>query len=146
MVWRTVLVVEDGEIDAKLLERALADKISRSAVVLVNTTTDAERYLFADGPGAGTRKGPPDLVVLNVKAPPSGGLDLLKKVRSDSRTRAIPVLAMSQELQDQDVRDLYRSGANSYMDRPVDFQEFVSMVSAAAHYWLGLNLSAPGTR
>lgn len=142
---RTVLVVEDSEPEARVLERALRDTIARSTIVLVRSTTDAEHYLFSDASFNGLRTRP-DLVVLDVKVPLAGGLDLLKKVRSDARTKAIPVLMMSGELGDQDVQELYRSGANSYLDKPVDSQEFVMMVSTAAHYWLGLNMSVPAGR
>ncbi len=136
---RTVLVIEDSEVEAQMLERGLRGSGSARHVVCVNTTTAAEGYIFA---GSGRLGSIPDLVVLDVKVPPSGGLAFLKMLRSDERTRSIPVLMMSGEMGDQDLGDLYRFGANSFLDKPVDGQEFVSLVTAAANYWLTLNLSA----
>src|SRR5689334_19045052 len=102
MAQRTVLVVEDSEVEAQMLERGLRNAISRSAVVLVNTTTEAEKYLFLDD---GKRPNP-DLVVLDVRIPPAGGMGLLKKLRSNARTRTIPVVMMSSHMADPDVEDL----------------------------------------
>lgn len=141
MVLRTVLLVEDSLDEAQMLERALRSTISRSSVVHVTSTSDAESYLFAGDGASAKSKSFVDLVVLDVKVPPSGGLDLLRKVRANGNTRRIPVVMLSAQMPDEDVQDLYRSGVNSYLDKPIDADEFTSMVIAAARYWLSLNMS-----
>lgn len=143
MSTRTVLLVEDSEAEAQMLERGLRSSDKTSTVVRVTTTTEAEVYISARTQTMDCRRVLPDLVVIDVKVPPAGGLAFLKMLRSDERTRGIPVLMMSGQLHDCDVQDLYRSGANSYIDMPLDGQEFVALVTAAAKYWLNLNLSAP---
>ncbi|HVT12001.1 MAG TPA: response regulator [Fimbriimonadaceae bacterium] len=140
MAARTVLVVEDSDVESQMLEKGLRSSGSARTVVCVNSTTAAEGYIFAGSDGG--QGSVPDLVVLDVKVPPAGGLAFLKMLRSNERTRGVPVLMMSSEMRDQDVGDLYRSGANSFLDKPVDGQEFISLVTAAANYWLTLNLSA----
>lgn len=126
-----------------MLERGLQGSDKASTVVCVSTTTEAEVYISSRTQTTGYGRVLPDLVVIDVKVPPSGGLALLKMLRSDERTRAIPVLMLSGQLLDGDVQDLYHCGANSYLDKPRDGQEFADMVTAAANYWLSLNLSAP---
>jgi two-component system response regulator len=138
---QTVLVVEDSEVEARMLERGLVGASLRNAVIVATTTTDAEQYLFTDSTLAGGNRPNPDLVVLDVKVPPAGGLALLQRMRADTRTKRIPVVMMSGALRDEDVQDLYNSGANSFLDKPVDFQEFISLIGSAARYWLGLNLN-----
>src|SRR4051812_36408737 len=128
MAMRTVLVVEDSKAEAEMLERGLRSALVRSAVVLVNTTTEAEAYLFSETDAAGSKASNPDLVMLDVKIPPEGGVELLRKLRSNAKTQSIPVVMMSGQLRDQDVQYLYQSGANSYLDKPVDFQEFISLI------------------
>src|SRR4051812_1445313 len=109
---RTVLVVEDSSDEAQILEEGLRGSIPRCSMVFCATTTDAEKYLFAD-PRA--TKALPDLIVLGVSMPPLGGLELLQKIRSNVRTKRIPVLVMSETMPEEHIRAIYRNGANSYL-------------------------------
>jgi CheY-like chemotaxis protein len=140
---RTVLIVEDSESDAQMLERGLQSSVATHAVVIVDTTDAAEDYVFHDAAWAGGTRPNPDLIVLDVRIPPGGGVDFLDKIRSDVRTRTLPVVMVCGELRDQDVQDLYKHGVNSYLDKPLDSSEFSRLVGAAARYWLKLNLSVP---
>jgi two-component system, response regulator len=142
----TVMVIEDSELEAKMLERGLHAAISRTAVIHAHTTTEAEQYVFSESALAGGSQPNPDIVFLDVKIPPAGGIDFLKRLRADERTKSIPVIMISGQMREQDVRDLYLSGANSYLDKPVDCQEFMDVVSNAASYWLKVNLSAGSRR
>jgi len=143
MRMRLVLVVEDSETEAELLEEGLRDAIPRGAVVAIRSTSEAERYLFSE---SGELSPAPSLLVIDTSHPGAPVEVLLRRVRADYRTKTIPVVMLSERLGDLEVQDLYRSGANSCLDRPLDSDQFVSMVSAAARYWLGLNLSVPAHR
>lgn len=136
----TVLVVEDSEAEALILERGLRSAMPQGTIVHCATTTEAEDFLFHQ-PTSSYSKTHPDLVVLDVRVPPSGGMNLLEKLRQDDKTRSIPVVMMSSHMGDEAVQDLYRHGANSYLDKPVDFNEFISLITSAARYWLSLNLN-----
>src|SRR4051794_2392418 len=109
-----------------MLERGLSSFVPAN-IVLVNSTTEAERYLFEESELTGERKPSPDLVMLDVKVPPCGGMDLLKKVRADARTSSIPVVMLSGQMREEEVRHFYQSGANSYLDKPDDFHDFIAM-------------------
>lgn len=139
MALRTVLLVEDSELEATMLAQGLSGAIPRSSVVHCATTTEAETYLFGD-PTPALRLNP-DLVVLDVKVPPAGGDGLLVKMREHELTKSVPVVMMSSDMADGEVQKLYELGANSYLDKPVDYHEFLRLVGAAARYWLGLNLN-----
>jgi CheY-like chemotaxis protein len=139
MALRRVLLVEDSEVDALMLERGLREAVPRSAIVHCCTTTEAEQILFPEP--RPTFHSNPDLVVLDVRVPPAGGVSLLEKVRNHDSTKSIPVLMMSSDIGDLDVQDLYDLGANSYLDKPLEYSEFCRIVTAAARYWLNLNLN-----
>ncbi len=141
MSTRTVLVIEDSESQAETLERGLRASMARSTVILVQNSEDAELTLFSGNDRALT----PDLVVVDLPAD-SRGVDLVKRVRADSRTKSVPVVTLSGDMDDRSIQDLYRSGANSYLDKPVDVQELVNVIATATRYWLGLNMSAPTAR
>jgi two-component system response regulator len=146
MANHTVLVVEDSEMEALMLERGLRQAIPRTTIVHCATTTEAEDYLFASLTTDTRSRQNPDLVVLDVRVPPAGGMNLLLRLRSDARTRGIPVVMMSSHMGDDDVNRLYHGGANSYLDKPVDFNEYVALIANAARYWLGLNMNPKLTR
>jgi two-component system, response regulator len=139
---QTVLVIEDCELEAKMLERGLVATFSRTEIIHTQSTTQAEKYLFSDAELAGGDQPNPHIIFLDVRIPPAGGIALLQRLKADSRTKAIPVIMLSSQMRQEDVQDLYLAGANSFLDKPVDFQDFVDLVANAARYWLDLNLSA----
>jgi two-component system response regulator len=139
MALRRVLLVEDSEVDALMLERGLREAVPRSMVVHCGTTHEAEEVLFPH-PQPPLHSNP-DLVVLDVRVPPSGGVSLLEKVRSNQSTKSIPVLMMSSDIPEDEIQALYNLGANSYLEKPLDYAEFCKIVTAAARYWLSLNLN-----
>jgi two-component system response regulator len=81
----------------------------------------------------------PDLVLLDLKLPLVDGLEILRRIRAEARTATIPVVVLTTSLEEHDLREAYRRGANSYLRKPVDFTQFVAMMRDALHYWLELN-------
>ncbi len=126
---RTVLVVEDGEIDSESLTPEHA-----ALAVVVASSDDAECYVFnEDTPG-------PDLVMLGAER-----VGLLIKLRADDRTRSIPVVVLTDTISEGEIDSLYRYGANSCLARPANGEEMTDLVATAIHYWLDLNLK-PGAK
>lgn len=142
MATRTVLVVDSSEVEAQIVERSLRDSGSRIGIVLARTTLEAEMYLHSESLQAAAEKPTPDLILIDVNIPPIGGLELLKRIKSDNRTRWIPIVMMSERIGESDVQALYRAGANSYLDKPSDMRQFNAMISTTARYWLSINLNA----
>ncbi|MDX1571407.1 MAG: response regulator, partial [Xanthomonadales bacterium] len=107
---------------------------------------EALRYLLPEGEYAEQRKGAlPKVVLLDIKLPGVSGLDVLETLRSDSRTRYLPVVMLTSSARVEDLERSYALGANSFIKKPVDFGEFSSAIERIQHYWLGLN-ETPGQR
>src|SRR5205085_1300387 len=99
---RTVLLIEDSEAEAQMLERGLRASVARGSIVIVSNTSEAEHYLFDEGLTLNLARPAPDLVVLDLSVSTGGGLEFIKRVRANARTRAIPVLMISDEMGDQE--------------------------------------------
>ncbi len=135
-----VLLVEDNPTDAELTLRALRGKGLRNNFVVARDGQEALDFLFAQGAYADRNMGEsPKLVLLDLRLPKVDGIEVLKKIKSDERTKAIPVVVLTSSRQEPDIKKCYQLGANSYIVKPVDFDKLVEAVSELGVYWLLLN-------
>lgn len=141
MTSRTILLVEDNPDDEALTLRAFKKSNIRNEVVVMRDGAEALAYLF---PGNGDAAPCPALILLDLNLPKVGGLELLRKMRADERTRLIPVVVLTSSKLDEDILDSYRNGANAYVRKPVKFSDFAEAVRTLGVFWLLLNEPAPG--
>lgn len=137
---RIILLVEDNPDDEALTLRALKKNGILNSVVVARDGVEALDWLFSEGAHAGRlEENMPQLVLLDLKLPKLDGLDVLQRIRSDQRTKRLPVVILTSSKEDQDVVRGYDLGANSYVRKPVDFQQFTEAVRQLGLYWLVLN-------
>ncbi len=137
---KVILLVEDNPDDEALTLRAFKKNNIMNAVVVARDGAEALDYLFGMNQYAGRDVSDwPSLVLLDLKLPKVSGLEVLKKIRTDERTRAIPVVVLTSSKEEQDVAEGYGLGVNSYVRKPVDFSQFVEAVKHIGLYWLLLN-------
>ncbi len=142
-----ILLVEDNADDEALTLRALKKNNIRNEVVVAHDGVEALDYLFASGPYAGRDLSVmPQVILLDLKLPKVNGLEVLRKLREDERTRLLPVVILTSSNEEQDRITGYGLGANSYVRKPVDFSQFIEAVRQLGLYWLILNEPAPLTR
>ncbi len=135
-----VLLVEDNPTDAELTLRALRGKGLRNNFVVARDGQEALDCLFAQGAYADRNMGEsPKLVLLDLRLPKIDGIEVLRKIKSDERTKMIPVVVLTSSRQEPDIEKCYQLGANSYIVKPVDFDKLVEAVSALGVYWLLMN-------
>jgi two-component system, response regulator len=145
MTPKVILLVEDNRDDELLTVRALKKTGVRNEVVVAHDGVEALDYLFASGLHAGRdRAAMPQLILLDLKLPKIDGLEVLKRLRSDERTRRLPVVILTSSREQRDMLDGYGLGANSYVRKPVDFEQFVRTAELLRRYWLVLNEEPPG--
>jgi two-component system, response regulator len=136
---KLILLVEDNPDDVALTLRALKKNNISNKIVVASNGVEALDYLFGTGPHAGDDVVQPQLILLDLKLPKLDGFEVLKKLRADPRTRFLPVVILTSSKEQQDIVDGYGLGANSYIRKPVDFQQFVEAVRQLGMYWLVLN-------
>lgn len=135
-----ILLIEDNLNDQELTMRALKKRNIANKVKIVSDGEEALCYLFGEGEYAGRDiSAIPKVVLLDLKLPKVSGLDVLKRIKSDPRTRMIPVVALTSSREEKDRLESYKFGVNSYIVKPVDFDKFVEAVSKLGFYWLLLN-------
>jgi two-component system response regulator len=141
---KQILLVEDNPDDEALTLRALQKSNILNEVVVARDGVEALDYLFGTGSHAG-RGAPlqPQLVLLDLKLPKLDGIEVLKRVRADARTRLQPVVILTTSNEERDVLSSYQLGANSYIRKPVDFVQFMDAVRQLGLYWLVLNVPPP---
>ena len=143
---RAILLVEDNPDDELLTLRALKKQNITNEVVVARDGAEALDYLFGSGPYAGRDLSVmPQLILLDLKLPKVDGLEVLRRVRADGRTRLLPVVILTTSREQQDLLQGYGLGANSYVRKPVDFDQFAEAVRQLGLYWLLLNESPPLT-
>lgn len=141
---KTILLAEDNPDDVKLTLRAFKKCKFINPVIVVGDGIAALDYLFATGPHAGRNPAEaPALLLLDLKLPKLDGLEVLRRLRADSRTRRLPVVVLTSSKEDQDIIASYNLGANSYVRKPVDFDQFLDAVRQLGLYWLLLNEPPP---
>ncbi len=142
-----ILLVEDNPDDEALTVRALRKNNIANEIVVAHDGAEAVDYLFGTGAYAGGGAGRlPQVVLLDLKLPKVDGLEVLRRIRGDARTRLIPVVVLTSSKEERDLVDSYSLGANSYVQKPVDFGEFVEAARQLGLYWLVLNQPPPATR
>ena len=139
---RTILLIEDNPKDEALTLRALKKHNIGNDVVVARDGAEAIERLFGPA-GDGVKPPLPQLVLLDLKLPKIDGLDVLRRIRSDERTRLLPVVILTSSVEERDLTEGYRLGANSYVRKPVDFVEFAEAVRQLGLYWLILNRPPP---
>ena len=140
MTTGTILLVEDNPDDQALTLRALKKNNIANDVVIVDDGAQALDYLFGRGRFEGRDTGDrPALVLLDLKLPKVDGLSVLKEIRSDARTKMMPVVVLTSSAEEKDLLKSYELGVNSYVRKPVDFAEFVEATRQLGVYWLVLN-------
>lgn len=133
-----ILLVEDNPNDAELALRALAKHKLSNRVFHVKDGAEALDFIFSNGVYIG-RDGYPKVILLDLKLPKVDGLEVLRVIKSDERTRVIPVVILTSSREEKDIVESYRLGVNSYIVKPVDFEKFVHCVLELGLYWLLLN-------
>lgn len=141
---KTILFIEDNPSDIDLTKRALEKGHVINKLVVVSDGQEALDYLFATGAFAGRDPSDiPTLTLLDLKLPKVSGLDVLRRIRAEPKTRRMPVVILTSSREEQDIAAGYDNGANSYLQKPVDFGQFVQSVVQLGLYWLVLNETPP---
>jgi two-component system response regulator len=141
---RTILLVEDNPDDEALTLRALSKNNIRNPVVVARDGVEALDWMFGTGVHAGRDIAElPSVVLLDLKLPKVDGLEVLRRIRADERTRLAPIVILTSSREEQDLVNGYRLGANSYIRKPVDFAQFIEAVKQLGLYWLVLNETVP---
>lgn len=144
---KIILLVEDNARDEELTLRALKKNNIRSEVVVARDGAEAIDYLFVCGAFAGRDASElPEVVLLDLKLPKIDGLEVLRRIRSNENTRLLPVVILTSSDEEKDLLAAYEAGCNSYVRKPVDFQQFAEAVRQLGLYWLLLNEKPPLTR
>lgn len=144
MSTRSILLVEDNPSDIGLTRRALQKSRISNELVVAEDGREALDYLFGLGKWAGQPPGEgPALVLLDLKLPKIDGFEVLRQIRADKRTKRLPVVILTSSKEEQDLVEGYDSGANSYIRKPVDFQQFSMAIESLGLYWLVLNEPPP---
>jgi two-component system response regulator len=132
---KTVLLVEDNTDDEQLTLRAMRQSEIPNIIRVARDGAEAIDHIFGDQ--AGSRL--PDLIILDLKLPKLSGLEVLQRIRSDEKTRVLPIVILTSSDEDRDIAESYSAGANSYIRKPVDFDEFIDAVKQLGLYWLSMN-------
>jgi two-component system response regulator len=135
-----ILLVEDNPHDAELTLRALKKNRLANNVMVANDGAEALDYLFCRGKfGDRDITHVPKVVLLDLKLPKINGLEVLKTIKEDSRTSSVPVVVVTSSAEEPDIQEAYLLGANSYIVKPVDFEQFIIAMSSLGFYWLVIN-------
>ena len=135
-----ILLVEDNPEDLELTMRALRKGNAANSLHVARDGAEALEFIFCEGAHAARRiEETPKLILLDLKLPKVDGLEVLKRIKGDSRTKAIPVVVLTSSKEQSDVVESYQIGVNSYLVKPVNFQDFVHAVQQLGIYWLLLN-------
>ena len=141
---KTILLVEDNPDDEVLTLRALQKNNIRNRVVVAHDGAEALDYLFRTGKYSDRdERALPQVILLDLKLPKIDGLEVLRRVRADERTRLLPVVILTSSSEEGDLISGYANGANSYIRKPVDFTRFVEAINKLGMYWLVLNEPPP---
>jgi two-component system response regulator len=143
---KNILLVEDNPDDEALTKRAFQKNNIANNIAVARDGVEALEYLFGTGAHAGRDPNDlPQLILLDLKLPRIDGLEVLRRIRADARTRLLPVVVLTSSREDQDLVSSYSLGCNSYVRKPVNFDEFLESARQLGLYWLLLNESPVGT-
>jgi two-component system response regulator len=142
-----ILLVEDNPTDAELAIRALKKSNLANKLVWVKDGAEALDFIFGSGAYSGRQvANGPKVILLDLRLPKVDGMEVLRRVKEDERTRTIPVVVLTSSKEDRDVAESYKLGVNSYISKPVEFDEFARTVSELGLYWLLVNHPPVGTK
>ena len=139
-----ILLIEDSPLDAELAIAGLKRGGIGDSVTWIKDGQEALDYLFGEGKYSDRGEILPRLIMLDLKMPKVDGIEVLKRIKSDERTRHIPVVVMTSSDEQSDVAKTYDLGVNSYVVKPLDFAQFANMSRNAGLYWLVFNRAPPG--
>ncbi len=140
----TILLIEDNPDDVELTLHAFQKNNMANEIVVAGDGAEGLDYLFGTGKYAGRDADKtPALILLDLQLPKIGGMEVLRKVREDERTKRVPVVIMTTSDEEEDIVNGYNGGANSYLRKPVDFTEFMNAVKQLEMYWMVLNTPPP---
>ena len=132
-----ILLVEDNQDDLDMTLRALRKANLTNHIQAVRDGAEAVDFIFCQGAFAGRKfESPPKVILLDLKLPKIDGMDVLKRIKSDPRTKMIPVVVLTSSKEQKDVIESYNLGVNSYMVKPVNFEQFAATVKDLGMYWL----------
>lgn len=135
-----ILLIEDNINDAELTIRALKKNNLANKLVHLKDGAEAIDFIFAEGNYSGRKvENTPKVILLDLKMPKVNGIEVLQKIKADERTKKIPVVILTSSKEDPDIQECYHLGVNSYVVKPVQFEEFVKAVSELGLYWMILN-------
>ncbi|OHC62657.1 MAG: two-component system response regulator [Rhodocyclales bacterium GWA2_65_20] len=135
-----ILMVEDTEADAELAIRALRKRGLANHLVWVKDGAEALDFIFAQGGYAERNvENGPKVVLLDLRLPKISGIEVLRRIKNDERTRMIPVVVVTSSKEEIDLEECYKLGVNSYISKPVEFDEFTKVVGEMGLYWLLVN-------
>jgi two-component system response regulator len=142
-----ILLVEDNPEDAEITIRALKKVNLANRLVHVEDGQEALDFLFSEGGFTSRSSGhQPRLILLDIKMPKVDGIEVLRRIKEDAATKIIPVVIMTSSAEEKDILESYNLGVNSYVVKPVDFNQFLKAVSDLGLYWLLINRSATSPR
>ena len=141
---KAILLIEDNPSDVELTKRALKRGRIANKLVVAEDGEEALAWLMGDGSEAGRASALPALTLLDLKLPKIPGLEVLRRIRADARTRRLPVVILTTSIEEQDLAASYDLGVNSYIRKPVDFKQFARSIEQLGLYWLVLNEPPPG--
>lgn len=131
---RFILLVEDNRDDEELTVEALRGHHVANEIVVARDGEEALEYLFGE-----PQRKLPEVILLDLKLPKVNGIDILKRIRSTPRTESIPVIVLTTSKEERDIQQSYKHGANSFVRKPVDFEQFDEAIRQLGMYWLALN-------
>ena len=134
-----ILLVEDNPTDAELTMRALRKGNLANHITWVKDGAEALEFVFRNGAYADRPKQNPRLILLDLKLPKVDGIEVLTRLKADDRTRAIPVVMVTSSQEGRDITESYKLGVNSYVVKPVEFEQFSDTVAKAGFYWMLVN-------
>jgi two-component system response regulator len=134
-----ILLAEDSDADAEMIVRALRKGSVVNKLVRVHDGVEALEFVFREG-AFGQRSGEhPKLILLDLKMPRLGGIDVLRRLKADDRTKVIPVVMLTSSAEERDIVESYNLGVNSYLVKPVNFSTFTDVIAQAGLYWAVMN-------
>ena len=140
---KTILIADDSPKDIELTISALAEKNLANNVVVTEDGEETMDYLYKVGKFAGYPKGNPAVILLDIKMPKMDGIEVLRRIRADIKLKLIPVIMVTSSLEERDLVESYKLGANSYVVKPVDIVQFIDAIKVLGQYWAVINQPPP---
>jgi len=142
---KRILLVEDNPNDAELTLMGLGKHNLINEVVVASDGVEAIDYLYRQGKFASRPEGNPAIILLDLKLPKVDGIEVLRKIRSDEQLKLIPVVVLTSSREEHDIIECYKLGANAYIVKPVNYDEFMDVVKSLGSFWAILNEPPPGS-